>query len=761
MKKKITSILTAISLLLGAGATRPLIQAEEKVEMNFKSNFNTLNLEGKETFRLDAENNLLMDIQNDPEKGEDLEVAPFGAVGETLKFKMTFSVDTNLAGGAFYDTHPLLDMGGFFRILKIGGNYIRVKTSETENSQLAVNAGEYYTVMAEVDTVNAKIKYSIYENSDKASADAIKDVTHKEHSLFYCVEADSKLATSPYGGVNNPLKAVKLGTKPNAASDNATSILKISELYLKDETLFDYIDLSSLITGSNGTDGIGDVGDTVGVSWLGGKTENNQFGGIKSSDLPADGIVSQIEYDKRVKTGNETPFTLYTEGYSGGEKDSFNVATAQNITIGKCAKYVNILTGTSGWDNFNIAVNYKTGNDITFQIPIERPQSVSYHIEANTGETRYNNDTYGFTGFADTKWLQDNDGVLEELNPNGASGFLSLKVPTDISREIESISLQSGNALVYAVTLEKPTKAEIYAAENNFFKYDNTNFNTMNLEGLDTFSINEAGNLVMNMQPNGNDGEKLNVGGNGVKGKISFKMIYHPETALTSAYYDSNSFANVGDMYKIYVLGDFVSGRIFGTEKKDARMFSPDYWYTFISNIDTETSKITYSVFECGSLNAAKAVTGVEDTTNRIVNETISGLNSDVALGDVILSTKPSTIGTGTTDIIVYHLELAKNVIPELKFDTTLTVNTNSATADLTMKNTTDSDQDYCIIVAAYGENNRLLKVDVSQAYKLNKNNENETNSFTMEDIPTGALKYKAMIWENLDNLRPLEMVER
>ena len=95
-----------------------------------------------------------------------------------------------------------------------------------------------------------------------------------------------------------------------------------------------------------------------------------------------------------------------------------------------------------------------------------------------------------------------------------------------------------------------------------------------------------------------------------------------------------------------------------------------------------------------------------------------------------------------------------------LKYTPVITIDeNNNATANVEMMNTTANDDNYVLIIAAYGENNKLLSAVVSDDKVLSKNTISSKDSIGMQAID-GTVKYKAFVWKNLNTIEPMAFAE-
>jgi len=95
-----------------------------------------------------------------------------------------------------------------------------------------------------------------------------------------------------------------------------------------------------------------------------------------------------------------------------------------------------------------------------------------------------------------------------------------------------------------------------------------------------------------------------------------------------------------------------------------------------------------------------------------------------------------------------------------LSFTPAVAVSGNVVTASVNMTNTTQADEDYVLIVAAYGTDNKLLGFETTEQKKLNANTPTASDSISM-NVPSGAVSYKAMVWKSLSGMTPVAVAAK
>ena len=96
----------------------------------------------------------------------------------------------------------------------------------------------------------------------------------------------------------------------------------------------------------------------------------------------------------------------------------------------------------------------------------------------------------------------------------------------------------------------------------------------------------------------------------------------------------------------------------------------------------------------------------------------------------------------------------------QLSFEPNLTVENGSAVVYVTMKNTTSDNAPYVIIIAAYDDNNELVGIKAGETKTLNASTAASSDSLTLTTLPSGAVKYKAMVWDGLKTMKPYAVAE-
>lgn len=95
-----------------------------------------------------------------------------------------------------------------------------------------------------------------------------------------------------------------------------------------------------------------------------------------------------------------------------------------------------------------------------------------------------------------------------------------------------------------------------------------------------------------------------------------------------------------------------------------------------------------------------------------------------------------------------------------LKYTPVITIDENkNAVANVEMMNTTADDDNYVLIIAAYGENNKLLGAVIGDDKVLSKDTISSKDSISMQAV-NGVVKYKVFVWENLNTIEPIAFAE-
>ena len=92
-----------------------------------------------------------------------------------------------------------------------------------------------------------------------------------------------------------------------------------------------------------------------------------------------------------------------------------------------------------------------------------------------------------------------------------------------------------------------------------------------------------------------------------------------------------------------------------------------------------------------------------------------------------------------------------------LKFTPSVDASGDNAIANLEYTNTTDTAQDYILIIAAYDSSNRLVGIN-------SKNGTANVNTVDSDSVsiakPSGAASYKAFVWDSIRTMKPLAVDE-
>ena len=109
----------------------------------------------------------------------------------------------------------------------------------------------------------------------------------------------------------------------------------------------------------------------------------------------------------------------------------------------------------------------------------------------------------------------------------------------------------------------------------------------------------------------------------------------------------------------------------------------------------------------------------------------------------------------------LYAEALKYDIEPDtLKFVPSISVENGNVTANLAMVNTTEDDEDYILIIAAYDANNQLVGVKSTDQATLESMTYAGSDSVTMA-VPQGATNYKALVWESKDSMNPIAIIEK
>ncbi len=95
-------------------------------------------------------------------------------------------------------------------------------------------------------------------------------------------------------------------------------------------------------------------------------------------------------------------------------------------------------------------------------------------------------------------------------------------------------------------------------------------------------------------------------------------------------------------------------------------------------------------------------------------------------------------------------------------FDTPeITIEGDIVSASVTMKNSTQEDQEYVIVIAAYDENGSLLKLVKGADSVLSANTQSEKSETVSMPVDPNAVTYKVLVWDSLNTIMPLAYAEK
>lgn len=111
-------------------------------------------------------------------------------------------------------------------------------------------------------------------------------------------------------------------------------------------------------------------------------------------------------------------------------------------------------------------------------------------------------------------------------------------------------------------------------------------------------------------------------------------------------------------------------------------------------------------------------------------------------------------------DILKKCDEFRKMQIPMFEIVPSLEVSDTTVTCNALITNTTDTDEGYMLVVAVYGEGNKLLSVGVTDDKTAVSKTINAKDSVFCANAE-GAVKYKAFVWESKESMKPVAVIEK
>lgn len=149
------------------------------------------------------------------------------------------------------------------------------------------------------------------------------------------------------------------------------------------------------------------------------------------------------------------------------------------------------------------------------------------------------------------------------------------------------------------------------------------------------------------------------------------------------------------------------------------------------------------------AMKAIDNVTEVSDVTKDNAQTVINGVNAMEELY------KRAYISKEEYEDCVSLKDAAEALIGKtiLKFTPSVDASGDNAIANLEYTNTTDTAQDYILIIAAYDSSNRLVGIN-------SKNGTANVNTVDSDSVsiakPSGAASYKAFVWDGIRTMKPL-----
>ena len=210
-------------------------------------------------------------------------------------------------------------------------------------------------------------------------------------------------------------------------------------------------------------------------------------------------------------------------------------------------------------------------------------------------------------------------------------------------------------------------KAKAVAVNSEFF-YDKTNFNTLDLTGKAGFSLNNDGDLQMDIQSATNTGSTLSLGGEGLTGEnVRFKVVYKP-TALSKDIVAS--LIDVGGAFGVVKLAnnagriDYSGSSLQNTNNAFQVNYNDIQFYnTILVDLNTITGKMEMGWWQVRSIEDALAVDDMnafetEKYRKAYIDDVSSKLAAGTSLGDVVLKTIPYTAATPSSQIVIHQISL-------------------------------------------------------------------------------------------------------
>ncbi len=179
-------------------------------------------------------------------------------------------------------------------------------------------------------------------------------------------------------------------------------------------------------------------------------------------------------------------------------------------------------------------------------------------------------------------------------------------------------------------------------------------------------------------------------------------------------------------------------------------------------------------------------ITAIPYTTDELVDTWLSGFDAYVAAGEAVTDENVALVENGAKagielytvrgidDVNIINEEYynyAQNMLDKVEeyyglkdkgFEVTPVINVESGkvTATASVVNNIGSEKTAVIGVAVYDANNKLLNVNASTLYTFADGTTNGYMEISCDDV-TGAVSYKAFVWQSLDSMRPIVYTEK
>ncbi len=223
------------------------------------------------------------------------------------------------------------------------------------------------------------------------------------------------------------------------------------------------------------------------------------------------------------------------------------------------------------------------------------------------------------------------------------------------------------------------------------------------------------------------------------------------------------------------------SGINYETRTQDAETGEYSFTYPEIDFKDVES--ITFSSISNATYSIL-AVTAVPYTTEELNDLWSTALGEFYSETGIVVGTNDEAIEEGAYAAIELYEErkatvlvdetsyaIAKEMITavynarqlddkEFEAVVDVIVENGKVKASAAVTNGVNVDKWAVLVVAVYGENNKLLNLNVSESQKFSYGDINKPMEVSCDDVE-GAVSYNAFVWESLDSLRAIAIGER